>query len=53
MRYRLRRNEIRIWGGIFCGNRGAPRKTFSCCRRKVSVARSASVIKLTDISRRQ
>ena len=40
-------------GANFFTNGGATRKTVSCCSKKVSVDRSATVVKITHISKRQ
>ena len=40
-------------GANFFTNGGATRKTISCCSEKVSVDRSATVVKITHISKHQ
>ena len=40
-------------GANFFTNVGATRKTVSCCSKKVSVDRSATVVNITHISKRQ
>ena len=40
-------------GANFFTNGGATRKTVSCCSRKASMDRSATVVKITHISNRQ